>query len=328
MVYLGFAAGFYWNCLMIHYTGRVLCAALIFLPVLAVPVVAQSEEIARQKVIAFAQDTMANDWRRAQVRQFQEGLSGSSEVKFVYSDAAGDTGKQIRDIEDYLYSGVDILVTSPQNSAMMAPVISSAYRNGTPVLLLSRTIVGNDYTSFIHPDNRAIARQAANYIARELNGNGTVFMLMGIEGTSTVHERTEGFEDVMSKYPGIKLVRKTANYLRADAIRATEEIISKATEIDAIYAQSDSMAVGAIMALKMAGIDPKPLVIVGIDYIDEARALIRERELDATYLYPTAGSEGAKVARDILAGKKVPKEIIIDSVEITLENVEQIEPIF
>ena len=311
-----------------HYIGRAFRLPLLLLLTLAAPIHAQSEASAEQKIIAFAQDTMGNDWRRAQVRQFQEEINGTRGIKFLYSDAGGDTAKQIRNIEDHLYSGVDILVTSPQNSALMTPVIQSAYRNGTPVILLSRTIVSEDYTSFIHPDNRAIARQAAHYIVKALNGRGNVIMLMGVPGTSTVHQRSEGFEEVMAHYPNIKLVRRTANYLRGDAIRATDKLIAENTKIDAIYAQSDSMAIGAIMALKKSGIDPKPIVIVGIDYISDARELIRKRELDATYLYPTAGREGARVAMDILSGKEVPKEIIIDSIEITLDNVNQIKPIF
>ena len=303
---------------------------MLLLPLLLVAgsLHAQPDEPEKVKVVAFAQDTLGNDWRLAQVRQVKERLSKQSNIRFVFSDATGDTAKQIRDIEDYILSGVDVLITSPRDSMLMTPVIQKVYRDGTPVILLSRTIGTNDYTSFIHPDNRKIGQKAAKFIANRINGQGSVVMLTGVPGATTTLHRTETFRKVIKQYPGITLVSRAANYLRADAIRVMEDLIIQNKKIDAIYAQSDSMAAGAIMALKTHGIDPKKITIVGIDYISEARELIRKGELDATYLYPTAGTEGAQIALDILAGKKVKKEIIIKSVEITVDNVNQIKPIF
>lgn len=289
---------------------------------------AQPEGSTAHKRVVFAQDTMGNDWREAQVRQVEQGLSGYPHIKFTYSDAGGNAAKQIRNIEDHLYMGLDVLITSPRDSISMTPVIQQAYKSGTPVVLLSRTILSDDYTSFIHPDNSAIARKAAKYIVDQLNGKGTIIMLTGVPGASTTQNRSNAFKELIERHPNIRLETRVANYLRADAIREMEQVIAENKSIDAIYAQSDSMAIGAIMALKLNGIDPKPISIVGIDYISEARELIRKGELDATYLYPTAGKEGAEVVLDILAGKKVKKEIVIDSIEITIENVERIEPIF
>ena len=197
-----------------------------------------------------------------------------------------------------------------------------------PVVLLSRTIITDDYTSFIHADNKAIARKAAMFVVDQLKGKGTVIMLTGVPGATTKQHRSSAFKEVIEQYPDIKLETRVANYLRADAIRAMEQVIAENKSIDAIFAQSDSMAIGAIMALKSNGIDPKPVTIAGIDYISEARELIRKGELDVTYLYPTAGKEGAEVVLDIIAGKKVKKEIVIDSTEVTIKNVENIEPIF
>ena len=289
---------------------------------------AQAESLVAQKRVVFAQDTMSNDWRKAQVDQVKQGLSGYQHIKFTYSDADGNAAMQIQNIEDHLYTGLDVLITSPRDAASMTPVIQQAYKSGTPVVLLSRTIQTDDYTSFIHPDNRAIARKAAKFIVNQLKGKGRVIMLMGIPSSTTAQNRASAFKEVIEQYPEITLVTKVANYLRADAIRAMEQVIAEKKDFHAIYAQSDSMAIGAIMALKLNGIDPKPLSIVGIDYISEARELIRNGELDATYLYPTAGKEGAKVVLDILAGKKVKKEIVIDSIEITIKNVEKVKPIF
>lgn len=281
-----------------------------------------------KKYVVFAQDTMKNDWRIAQVQQVEQGLSHYPHIKFSYSDANGNTAMQIKNIEDHLYAGLDVLVTSPRDSRIMTGLINKVYQSGTPVVLLSRTIMNDAYTTFIHPDNKAIARKAAQFVVKQLQGKGNIIMLTGVPGATTTQHRSSAFKEIMEQYPDIKLEIRVANYLRADAIKAIEEIINDDIKIDAIYAHSDSMAIGAIMALKLNGIDPKPLTIVGIDYISDARKLIRTGEMDATYLYPTAGKEGAQAVVDILAGKVVPKEIIIDSTEITIKNVDQVEPIF
>ena len=280
-------------------------------------------------LVGFAQDTMANDWRIAQVRSLERELKKYPFIKFFYTDAKGRTARQIKDIEDMTNMNVDVLVTSPRDARAMAPVISMAYKKGIPVVLISRRIETEDFTIFIHPDNRQIAKKAGQYMARKLKGKGKILVLKGVPTASTAMHRTESFLEEIRKYSGIEIVAtKTGNYLRADAIKAIEEVLLEGLVFDAIYAQSDSMAGGARLALKKAGIDPRKIVIVGIDYISEAREAIREGEQDATFTYPTCGKEGAEFILKIVKGQKVPKEVVIESVMVTKDNVEAVEPIF
>lgn len=281
------------------------------------------------KVIAFAQDTLANDWRRAQVRELEQALADMPGIKFISSNANGEVARQIKDIEDFVYSDVDVLITSPRNAELMVPVADKVMAKRIPLVLISRSVASDNYTSFIHPDNRKIAGQAARFIAKRLMGKGKVLMLQHIPTTTPAIHRTEGFLEALKEFPGVIVVdTRVANSQRAEAIVQTEQAILEGVKFDAIYAQSDSMAVGAIMALKKNGIDPRGVVITGIDYISEARKLIRSGELAASYTYPTGGREGARVALDILSGKSVDKEIVIESTEVTTDNVEQVEPIF
>jgi ribose transport system substrate-binding protein len=121
---------------------------------------------------------------------------------------------------------------------------------------------------------------------------------------------------------------KDGNYLRGDAIHATEQALAEGIRFDAIYAQSDSMAAGARLALQKAGIDPRDKLIVGIDYISEARDAIRRGEQTASFLYPTCAAETAQAVLDILHGKTVPSRITVNTLLITRDNVEQVAPIF
>jgi len=278
--------------------------------------------------VGFAQDTMANDWRIAQVKEVEAAFKAYPEVTFVYTDGKGETARQIRDIEDLVARGIDLLITSPMDAVAMAPVIEKVYKSGIPVILLTRSIQSESYTVFIHPDDRKIAGKAANFLVEKLGGKGEVLMLTGVPTASTAVKRSEGFLEVAGKHPGIRVTRAVGNYLRADAINAVEMQLNKGVRFDAIFSQSDSMAVGAIMALQKHGIDPAKKLIVGIDYISQSRELIKEGLLDATFRYPTGGAEGVAAAIKILRGGKVPREIVIDSVMVTPENAARVAPVF
>jgi ribose transport system substrate-binding protein len=280
-------------------------------------------------VVAFAQDTLANDWRMAQVRALQAGFARYPHIRFIYTDAKGSTAKQIQDVEDLLFRGVDILITSPRDSRAMTPVITQAYQKGIPVILLTRKIEGEAYTTFIAPDDAAIARDAARYVADKLGGSGSVLMLQGLPSASTAITRTNAFIDELGKHAGLRLAAiKTANYLRSDAIKAVEEVLQEGRHFDAIYAQSDSMASGARIALKKAGIDLAKLQIVGIDYISEAREAIRNGQQSASFTYPTCADEAVEAVLTITQGKPLPKRIRVLSQRVTRDNVEQVIPIF
>jgi ribose transport system substrate-binding protein len=278
--------------------------------------------------VGFAQDTMGNDWRAAQVHEVEKHLEHRDDIDFFYTDGKSNTAIQIMNIEDMIKAGVDVIITSPSDAKAMTPVIEKAYSKGIPVVLLSRTITSKKYTTFIHPDNSLIAEQAAGFIVNALNGKGNVLILEGVSKATSTKHRTEAFLKIVEQYPALKLTRKVANYLRSEAIYVIEKLISENYKFEAIYAQSDSMAIGAIMALKKHGIDPKKIVIVSIDYISEAEQLIKNGLIDVSYVYPTGGKEGAQAILKILEGKAVPKEVIIKSTQVTIDNVDMVKPIF
>lgn len=307
--------------------GAAVLAATGFL--LTTPGDVQAQQPMPRWVVGFAQDTLGNDWRRAQTEGLAAAFARHPEVRFIHTDAGGNTAQQVQDIQSLVSEGVDVLITSPRDAELMAPVIERVRAQGIPVVLLSRRTSSDGHTSFIRADNREIARQAARHLAERLKGQGSILVLQHIPTTSVAMERTEGFFEELKKYPGLSVVAmKRADSLRDKAILAIEEALAEGLRFDAIYAQSDSMASGARAALRRAGIDPGSLPIVGIDYIAEAREAIRKGEQDASFRYPTFAEEGAEITLRILRGEAVPHEVVVDSVKVTRDNVERIAPIF
>ena len=308
-----------------------LAGVLLGLVCIAVAAPAHAEHPLHPKplLVGFAQDHLANDWRLAQLRELEQALSVHPHIRFIYTDAKGSTARQIRDIEDMIQQGVDILITSPRDSVAMTPVIASAHQKGIAVVLLTRQIQTEDYTSFISPDDESIARDAARFLISSMQARGRILMLQGLPNASTTQQRTAAFMDEIADHPdlGIAAIR-IGNYLRNDTIQVMEDVLAQGIAFDAIYAQSDSMASGARIVLKHAGVDLSRIHIVGIDYITEARSAILAGEQAASFTYPTSAREAAQVVFKIAEGKQPPRHIRVPSQRVDASNVHLVEPIF
>lgn len=198
---------------------------------------AQAEDLPHRILVGFSQDTLANDWRARQVEDLKRALAQFPYVELLVTDGKGSTAKQIRDIEDLIAQKVDVLVTSPRDGVAMTPVVSRAFRAGIPVVLLTRGIDSEDYTTLIAPDDIAIGREAARHMAAELKGRGNVVILEGVSTATTARLRTRGFLEALKAYPEMHVVAvKTANYMRNEAIRAMEDVIHDGLHFDAIFA--------------------------------------------------------------------------------------------
>lgn len=307
------------------YTASLILSAILMGCVLSSA--ARAEE--KTFLVGFAQDNMAGNWRAQQVFRLESALKKYPSIKFVSTDAHGQVSKAITDIENLHDMGIDLLVVSPQSPSLLSPVISAVYKSGIPVVLLTRQIQSNDYTTFIAPDDYNISRMAADEISKSLNGNGDVVVIQGLPEATTAVDRTRGFLDQLKNHQGINVSAiKDGNYLRADAIKVMVDILENDIEFDAIFSHSDNMAIGIRIALRAFGIDPKTIPIVGIDYIAQAKDAILAGEQAASFTYPTSATAASQVIWNILQGKTVEKKIIVPSVKITADNADKIEPIF
>jgi ribose transport system substrate-binding protein len=105
------------------------------------------------------------------------------------------------------------------------------------------------------------------------------------------------------------------------------EIYDKNIHFDAIYSQSDSMAAGARVVIDKRD-DRRDIPIIGIDYISEARDAILNGKQLASFIYPTCAKKGIETIVSLIEGKKVPKNLIIDTIMVDKDNVKFQKPIF
>ena len=277
--------------------------------------------------VGFAQDTLSNDWRIAQVNEVKREALKYPFLSLTVRDAKANIATQISDLEYFIKEDYDFIVTSPIDSFITSQVLKKAIDKGISVILIDRGIDTDNYTTFIRPKNKLIAQKAARFMVEKMDGEGTILMIEGIKGATPTIHRTVGFENITKKYPKIKIIKKRANFLRADAIHVMEDVYKSGIEFDAIYSHSDSMLSGVRVVMDNLKKD-MTLLMVGIDYIAESKKAILNNKQSATFTYPTCGKEGIEAIVDIINKKDVQKNIIIESKYIDKNNALSEAPIF
>lgn len=281
-----------------------------------------------QKTIAFAQDTLGNDFRLAQLKEVQDAVATEPGLKFVYSDAQGQTSLLIRQMEQFIAQKVDVLILGTNDEQAVVPAVSKAMKAGIPVIILDRGIKGKDFSTFIHSDNVQIGKIGAEFIAARLKGRGKVLLFEGLQTADVTHLRTKGFMAVMAQHANIQVIKRTGNYLRKDALLEMDKLLAQGVRVDAIFAESDSMLSGARMAMEKQGVDPRSVTTVGVDFITEARDAIRDGKQTGSVLFPLGGTKAVEVAKKLLAGQAVPRDLEIPVKLVTRDNLGQVKPIF
>lgn len=243
--------------------------------------------------------------------QLQEGVEDKAEengttVRTV--DAQDDTATQINGIDDLIQQGVDVLLINPVDSDAITPAIESANAAGIPVITLDRSSEGGEVVTLIASDNVQGGEMAAEHIVELVGENAKVVQLEGTPGASAANERGEGFNNVANEKLDI-VDSQSANFSRSEGLTVMENLLQSNSDIDAVFAQNDEMALGAIEAIEAAGLED--IVVIGFDGNEDALAQIEEGRLDATVAQQPyeMGSLAVQAAYDYVSGKDVENVI-------------------
>jgi inositol transport system substrate-binding protein len=161
-----------------------------------------------------------------------------------------------------------------------------------------------------------------------MNGKGSVALMLGELASNATDQRTSGNKDVFAKHPDIKVVlEQTANYQRNQAIDLMTNWITTGEKFDAVAANNDEMAIGAIFAMEQAGMDPKSVCVGGIDATADALDQMRKGNLDVTVFQDAAGQGKGSIdaALQLIKGEKVEPWVMIPYELVTPENMKDYE---
>jgi len=242
-------------------------------------------------------------------------------------DGQWQSNVQISQMEDVIAKGVAAIGISPIDSVEIIPGIKKANMEGIPVFTTDAPASGGEIAGHVGFDNFEGGRAAALWLGERLNGKGTVLELGGSLGQYHAEMRHKGFQDGMKEYPGIKVIYKVCDWQADKAQAATMDVFSAKPDVDAIFAASDNMLVGADPALRALGKlkkvgDPGHVVVVGIDAAPSTVKRIKEGFQDAS-VEQDPYKMGTLLAQNIyrkLTGEDYAKKIFLQPAVVTKEN--------
>lgn len=239
-------------------------------------------------------------------------------AELITVDAQNDAAKQTSDVEDLIQKGVDIIVINPTDSDAVGSAVTAANDANIPVVTVDRSANSGEVVSHIASDNVEGGKMAGDYVVELVGKDANVVELEGIPGSSAARERGEGFHNVADDQ--LKVVAKqTANFDRAQGLSVMENILQSNSDIKAVFAHNDEMALGALEALKSAG--KQDVIVVGFDATDDAVKAVKNGEMAGTVAQKPEliGQKAIEVAKEIKAGNKV-EEFIPVKLELVKKN--------
>lgn len=268
----------------------------------------------------------------------REGLQARAlEVKGTdvqVEDAQTDISRQLSQINNFIAAGVDAIILTLADASAAPGITQAAQKANIPLVYLNLE-PGNvgqlpdkqAYVGSRETDAGTQAAQAACDLLKKTgkDSNAQVYILMGDLAHQASRDRTSSFKDTLAAgdCKGVTIAdEQSAAWTRTNAMDMTTNWITAGQPIDVVYANNDEMALGAIQALKSAGVSMDDVIVIGIDATQDALAAMAAGDLDAT-VFQNAKAQSASAidaAVALAGGKPVEKQVMVPFELVTPEN--------
>lgn len=272
-----------------------------------------------QLTVGFSQVGSESGWRTSFSQAVQaEARDRGIDLKF--SDAQQKQENQIRAVRSFIAQGVDAIMIAPVVETGWKPVLTEAKRAGIPVVIVDRNMALEDdslYLTRIASDFVEEGRKAARWLMEETGGDCDIAELQGTVGATAAIDRMTGFNEVIADYPDAEIIlSQTAEFTRARGKEIMETFLRSTNpdSICAVWAHNDEMALGAVIAMKEAGIDPgDDILVVSVDAVPDIFKAMADGDTNATVeLSPNMGGPAFDAIEAHRRGESVPKLISVN----------------
>ncbi|MBP5958464.1 sugar ABC transporter substrate-binding protein [Pseudomonas anatoliensis] len=297
------------------FAGRLLAVAMLAATAAALPVSSAFAESAEKPKVALVMKSLANEFFLTMedgAKAYQKEHSADFDLISNGIKDETDTAGQTRIVEQMILAKVNALVIAPSDSKAMVPVIKKAVDAGITVINIDNQLdpqivkSKNISVPFVGPDNRKGARLVGEYLAKQLKAGDEVGIIEGVSTTTNAQQRTAGFKDAMEAAQ-IKVVSLQSGDWEIDkGNKVAASILSEYPDVKALLAGNDSMAVGAVSAVRAAGKAGK-VQVVGYDNINAIKPMLKDGRVLATADQDAAKQAvfGIETALKIIKGEKV-----------------------
>jgi len=245
-------------------------------------------------------------------------------VDLVEADGQGKAENQISQVENFITRGVDVVILNPYDKEGSAHAVDLAVQAHKPIVVVNAIVSNLDNANaYVGSEDVEAGRIAARRIMDVLHGKGNIAVIHGPNGHSAEVQRSDGIRQLLSQYPDAKIVvEQTANWDRAQALNLMENWLASGQQIDAVIAQNDEMALGALKAIEAAGKQTQ-IAVIGIDAIPDALKAVADGKMVGTVFQDAKGqgSIAVDIAVQLAEGKPIKHDNYIPFQLVTQENV-------
>ena len=276
--------------------------------------------------IGFAQCNL-NDTFQTYVTDAAKAKAEELGYTMEVQDAQEDVVKQQDQVYTMIEQGFDVIMVVPVDTSAMGPITDAVTAAGIPLVYVNRNPFGTDNPPegvyYVGSQEIVAGQLQGQYLVELMGETGGVGILMGILSNEGAVKRTEGNKEVLSQYAGIEILAEETGEWQSDKAMAITEnwLTAYGDKLNAILANNDGMAIGAVQALATAG--REDVIVLGVDAIPDAVAMVADGTLDATVLQDAVGqgAGGVDVAAKVMNGETPDPISWIDFVLVTPENV-------
>ncbi|MEA3537041.1 sugar ABC transporter substrate-binding protein [Rhizobium sp. CC-YZS058] len=263
----------------------------------------------------------------------QDHASQAGNVTLQVEDAQNDVGKQLSQVQNFVAAGVDAIVVNPVDTDATVAISQAAAAAGIPLVYVNRQPVNVDELpekqAFVASDEKQSGTLQTNEVCRLLKAAGkteaNIVVMMGELSNQAARVRTQDIKDVIATpdCSFIKIVEEqTANWSRTQGADLMTNWLSAGIQFDAVIANNDEMAIGAIQSLKGSGRAMDDVIVAGIDATQDALAAVAAGDLDVTVFQNAAGQGSGAVdaALKLARGEPVEKKVYVPFELVTPAN--------
>ena len=269
--------------------------------------------------VAFSQIGQESDWRTANTDNVNAAIEAAGWT-LVYDDGQQKQENQIKALRNFITQGVDYILFTGVVNTGWEEVLTEVNEAEIPLILLDRIPDCADQIDYVAAfggdfieEGYRMVKWAGEYMKTIGMEEANVVILEGTTGASAQVDRTTGNLKALEEYPNMKLVgQQSGNFTRAEGQAVMEAWLKSIEKIDILFAQNDDMALGAIDAIKAAGLVPgKDIIIVGCDSVKAAFEAIVAGEMNATIeCTPLYGPTVVDFINRLEAGETFDKTIV------------------
>jgi galactofuranose transport system substrate-binding protein len=292
---------------------------------------AATEKTYADMTLCYPQLGAESDWRTANTASIKQTAEELGIKQLVFSDAQQKQENQISAVRACIQQGVDVIALPPVVEDGWEAVLTEAKNANIPVIIVDRSVSADSSLYDVHLGSDMVleGERAAAEFNKAFPDGAKILELSGTTGSGAAVGRAEGFRKALND--NIEIIdSQTGNFTRAEAVPVMQAFLNKyapGDDFQGIFIHNDDMGIGAIEALKAAGVQPGDLFIVSVDGTRGGFQAMVDGWFQADVeCNPLLGPQVLAIALDLMNGKPVEREILTDETVYYPDNAAELLP--